>query len=77
MSRMVPENIKAFKEVHQYYIHHGFRITTVHADGKFETLKILIEYLPGGLLVNLSAENKHVPDIEQQKRAVKETVHIH
>ena len=59
----MPEILKAFKEVYQYYLHHGLKITTVHADGEFRPLKILIEYLPGGALVNLDASNEHVPDI--------------
>ena len=35
----------------------------MHADGEFGPLKILIESLPGGSLINLDAANEHVPDI--------------
>jgi hypothetical protein len=32
--RTVPQIFKAFKETYQYYLHCGFCITTVHADGR-------------------------------------------
>jgi hypothetical protein len=35
----------ACNEIYQYYLQHGFRITTVHADGEFAPLKVLIESL--------------------------------
>ena len=44
----------------------------MHADGEFRPLKSLLEYLPGGPLVNLDASNEHVPDIERQIRVAKE-----
>ena len=44
-NRKVPEIFEAFKEIYQYYLHRGFRITTVHADGEFEPLRPLIEVL--------------------------------
>jgi hypothetical protein len=62
----------AFKEIYQYYLQHGCRITMVHADGEFEPLKILIESLPGGLMVNLASPNEHIPEIKQQIQVVKE-----
>ena len=68
----VPEIFKSFKEVYQYYIHRGFHITKVHADGKLGPLNILIESLPGGPLVNMAADNEHVPEIKRQIRVVKE-----
>ncbi len=70
--RTVPQIFKAFKEIYLYYLHRGFRITTVHADGEFEPLKPLIEALPGGPLVNLTSRNEHVPEIERRIRVVKE-----
>jgi hypothetical protein len=36
----------------------------VHADGEFTPLKVLIESLPGGLMINLASPNDHVPEIE-------------
>ena len=71
-NRTVPKQFKAFKELYQYSLHIGFHITTMHADGEFGPLKILLESLPGVPLVNLAAENEHIPDIERQIRAVKE-----
>ena len=69
---IVPEIFKYFKDLYQYHLHHGFRITTCRADGKFGTFNILIVSLPGGPLVNLDVVNGHVPDIESQIRVVKE-----
>jgi hypothetical protein len=51
--RTVPHIFKTFKEMYQYYLHRGFHIKTVHADGKFAPLKPLIESMPGGPMVNL------------------------
>jgi hypothetical protein len=58
--RAVPQIFMAFKEIYQYYLQHGFSITTVHADGEFVPLKVLIESLPGGPMVNLVSPNEHV-----------------
>jgi hypothetical protein len=52
VDRTVPQIFMAFKEIYQNYLHRGFCITTVHGDGEFAPVKILIESLPGGLLVN-------------------------
>jgi hypothetical protein len=62
--RTVLQMFKAFKEIYQYYLQRGFRITTAHADGEFAPLKVLIESLPGGPMVNLASPNEHVPEIE-------------
>jgi hypothetical protein len=43
--RTVPQIFKAFKEIYQYYFQRSFHITTVHADGEFAPLKVLIESL--------------------------------
>jgi hypothetical protein len=59
--RTVPQIFTAFKEIYQYYLQRGFRITMVHAD----PLKVLIESLPDGPMVNLSSPNKHIPKIKQ------------
>jgi len=37
-NRMVPQIFKAFKEIYQYYLQRGFRITTVHTDNEFAPL---------------------------------------
>jgi hypothetical protein len=62
--RTVPQIFTAFKEIYQYYLQRGFRITMVHADREFAPLKVLIESLPGGPMVNLASPNEHVPEIE-------------
>jgi hypothetical protein len=68
----MPQIFKAFKEIYQYYLQHGFHITVVHADGEFAPLKPLIESVPGGPVVNLVSANEHVPEIECRIRIVKE-----
>ena len=68
----MPEIFKAFKDLYNHYLHRGFRITTVHSDGNFGPLNVLIEFLPGGLLVNLASANEHFPDINRRIRAAKE-----
>jgi hypothetical protein len=64
-NRTVTQIFKAFKEMYQYFLQRGFRITTVHADGgEFEPLKTLIELMPSGPINNLASSNEHVPEIE-------------
>jgi hypothetical protein len=70
--RTVPQIFKAFKEMYQYHLQHGFHITTVHADGESAPLKTLIEAMPGGPMINLASANKHVTEIERRIRVVKE-----
>jgi hypothetical protein len=62
--RKVDSILKAFKEIYVFYLHRGFRIQIVLADGEFQPLKPLIEALPYGPRVNLSAKSEHVADIE-------------
>jgi hypothetical protein len=70
--RTVPQIFKAFKEIYQYYLQHGFHITVVHADGEFAPLKPLIESIPCGPVIKLPNFNEHVPKIERCIRVVKE-----
>jgi hypothetical protein len=56
--RTVPQVIMAFKEIYQYYLQCGIRITMVHANGEFAPLKVLIESLLGGPMVNLASPNE-------------------
>jgi hypothetical protein len=72
MDRTVPQIFKAFKDIYQYYLHRGFRITTLHVDGEFEPLTALIQSMPGGPMVILASSNEHVPEIERRIRVVKE-----
>jgi hypothetical protein len=53
------------KKIYQYYLERGFHITTVHVDVEFAPLKVLIESLLGGPMVNLASPNEHIPEIEQ------------
>ena len=64
--RTVPQIYKAFKEIYQYYLHRGFRITTVHADSEFKPLKALVKSLPGDLMVNLASANEHMPGVKRR-----------
>ena len=68
-----PANIfAAFKEIYQYYMHHGFHITTVHSDREFAPLQSLVAALPGGPMINLESAKKHVLEFERKIRVVKE-----
>ena len=70
--RKITSIFKAFKEVYHYYRRRGFRITTIHADGEFAPLQVLINDMPDGPVVNLASANEHVPEIERRIRVVKE-----
>ena len=72
VNRMVPQIFVAFKEIYQYYMHCGFRITSVHSDREFAPLQALVASLPGGPMINLESANKYVPEIERKIRVVKE-----
>jgi hypothetical protein len=71
-NQTVPTLFAAFKEIHQYYLQRGFRITILHVDGEFAPLKTLIDAMPSGPVVNLASANEHVPEIERRIRVVKE-----
>ena len=62
--RKIQNIFQAHNSLHRYYLQHGFRITTVHADGEFVPLKELIEGMPCGPSINLTGANEHVPEIE-------------
>jgi hypothetical protein len=70
--RTVPQIFKVFKKIYQYYLQRGFHIIVVHADGKFASLKHLIESILGGPVVNLASANEHVPEIKRRIGVVKE-----
>ena len=63
---------KAFLKIYKFYLNRGFKITHVHADGKFAPLQALIQAMPDGPRVNLASANEHVPEIERRIRVVKE-----
>ena len=58
-NRMVLKTFAAFKEIYQYYMHRGFRITTAHFDGEFAPLQALVAAQPGGPMINLASANEH------------------
>ena len=62
-NRTVPQIFNAFKEIFTYYLHRGFRTTTIGMDGEFAPLKPLISAMPGGTQVNLASANERIPDI--------------
>ena len=71
-NRTVMQIFAAFKEIYQYYMHRGFRITTVHSDAEFGPLQALVASLTGGPMINLASSNEHVPNIERKIRVGKE-----
>ena len=65
-NRTITKTFKVFKQVYQYHMNRGFKITTVHANGEFAPIKPLIEALPYGPQVDLVSSNEHVPEIEHR-----------
>ena len=65
---------KSSKEIYMYYLKNVFQIRTLHVDGEFAPLQVLIQEMPGGVLVNLLSSSEHVPDIERQIRVAKESI---
>ena len=47
-----------------YYLKIGFRITTLHVDGEFAPIQVLIQQMPGETRVNLASSSGHVTSIE-------------
>jgi hypothetical protein len=71
-NRKVGTIFKALKDIYKFYLHRGFRIENVHADGEFAPLQALIQAMPSGPRFNLASSNEHVPEIERRIRVVKE-----
>jgi hypothetical protein len=71
-SRKLVDVFKAFQEMYSVYLRRGFRITTLHVDGEFAPLQVLVNDMPNGPRVNLASANEHVPEIERRIRVVKE-----
>jgi hypothetical protein len=65
---------KAFRVVFNYYYKHGFRITTVMANGEFAALQNIITDIIGAPNLNLTAANDHEPFIERKIRVIKKRV---
>ena len=70
--RKIDSIFQAFKKIYTCCLHRGFRIEIVLADGEFEPLKPLIEAIPFGPRLNVSAKSEHVADIERRIRVIKE-----
>jgi hypothetical protein len=70
--RTVLQIFKAFKDIYQYYLQHGFHVTVVHVNGELAPLKPLTESISDVSVVNLASANEHVPKIERRIRVVKE-----
>ena len=70
--RKVNTIMKAYKDIHYFYLNRGFRITTLHVDGEFAPLQAALQAMPDGPRVNLASSNEHVPEIERRIRVVKE-----
>ena len=51
----------------------GFHITTLHADGEFSPLQVMVyKHVLGGPRINITIANEHIPEIELRIRVVKE-----
>ena len=61
---------KSIWRIYVLYLKHGFKITTVHADGVFSPVQELIAEISSGPMVNLTSANEHVPEIEPRIRVV-------
>jgi hypothetical protein len=57
---------KAFVDMFQYYLQHGFQIMKVLADGEFTFLESLMNKLPGAPKLNLASANEHEPFVENR-----------
>ena len=60
-----------FKEFFRFYLQWGFLIQTVHDDGEFGALQVIIQNIPAGPRVNLTSADEQVPEIEQRMWVVK------
>ena len=58
------------KQVQKLYLQSGFKITRIHADSKFEPLRVKIADLSTPM--NLTSKKEHVPEIYLLKRTVNE-----
>ena len=52
-----------FKHVQKLYLQHGFKITCIHSDSKFETLREETANL--GISLNCASKEENIPEIEQ------------
>ena len=64
--------VKAYHDIHFFYLKRGFHITTLNVDGEFAPFKVPIQSMPGRPRVNLTSASEHVTEIERRIRVVKE-----
>ena len=64
--------IKHFKAIIGTYVSRGFRVTIILADNQFESMRWDIADL--GVLLSITARDKHVPEVERYNRTIKERV---
>ena len=60
------------KPVNRLYLHCGFKITRIHADGELKTIHMEVADL--GIALNFLSKKEHVPKIERFNWNVKERV---
>ena len=71
-NRKVKTIYTAFNEVYINCRNCRFRIITLQIDGDFSPLQeIIIEYMTGGPIKNITSANEHVPEIERRIRVGK------
>ena len=67
------ENIAdGITQVHKLYLQRGFKITHMHTDCEFETIRKEMIYI--GIKLKCASKKEHVPEIERIIRTVKERV---
>ena len=62
----------ALKQVIEAYKARGFHVRYILADGQFEHARKHIEQM--GIILNVTSQDEHVPEIERYIRMVKERV---
>ena len=72
-TQTVRDIFKYFWRIYVFYLKHGFKITTVQADGEFSPLRELIAEMSSGPMVNLTSSNEHIPEIVRIIRVIKES----
>ena len=69
-NRRVPTIVKAVRAIRRVYLMRGFILSVLKMDGEFEPIRG--ELAGMHVLLNTTAENEHVPEVERRIRTVKE-----
>ncbi len=72
-NQKAPTLLKAIKQVKQIYTQRRFRVTSIHMDGQFETIRGDLAELNVALLI--AGHDDHVPEVERYIRTLKERAH--